>query len=103
MLLSDSERTEFESVIVRKRELIRLLTDPKANDYNSTNESVVRGWFISLSNALISYSIEEYRLRKELSERYNLPYEFSYSNGEIFYRENTLLSQCGCCDCDQCN
>lgn len=103
MLLSDDERTEFESVIVRKRELIRLLTDTKANDYNSTNESVVKGWFISLSNALISYSIEEYRLRKELSKKYNLPYEFSYSNGEIFYRENTLLNQCGCCDCDQCN
>lgn len=100
MLLSDNERTEFESVLVRKRELVRLLTDPKANDYNSTNESVARGWFISLSNALISYSIEEYRLRKELSKKYNLPYEFLYSDGEIFYSEDT---PCQCGYCDQCS
>lgn len=84
MKLTESEAINFESIIIRKNELIRLLTDSNANDYESADEETVKGWFISLVNTLVTFSFEEYRMRKEISKKYNLPYSFIYKEGQVF-------------------
>ena len=93
MKLTETEAIDFESLIVRKNELIRLLTDSNANDYETADEDTVKGWFIGLVNTLITFSFEEYRMRKELSKKYNLPYSFIYDSGYIFTKETSTSEQ----------
>lgn len=93
MKLEVNEVLDFESVMSGKTEIIRLLTDPTANDYEDAEDEKVQGWFINLANLLISYSIKEHDLRKELSEKYGLPYSFLYKDGEIFTAEDCPFRQ----------
>lgn len=87
MILTESEAINFEAIIYRKNKLIELLTDTNANDYSTADEDTVKGWFISLVNNLIEFSFEEYKMRKEISEKYSLPYSFEYKDGQVFTKD----------------
>ena len=69
-------------------ELVNLLTGNGINDYMTTDENTVKGFFKALVPHLIEYSILEYQERKKIASKYNIPYNFLYHDGEVFTLEN---------------
>lgn len=79
--LTDVEKTDAAYVITGLRTTLEYLG--KDQDFSTLSADQVKEYWEGVCDAFIESRVNEYMWRKEISQKYSLPYNFISRNGEL--------------------
>lgn len=94
IFLTEEEQQDATLIFTRINTAWQLVN---MNDVQAANQETARGYFYGVCDALAESKFQEYLWRKEISHRYDIPYNFMYRDGEIFTDDGQGNS------CENCN
>lgn len=80
MRVSEKERLDFNYVLIGLNTTMEYITKPLPKDMLM---SQVDEYYSALMEAFKEYKMKEHKLRCEFSDKYHVPYDFAYNDGEI--------------------
>lgn len=80
MRVSEKDRLDFNYVIVGLNNIFDYIRQPLPIDMS---EDYVNAYYDALMEQYKEFKIKEYILRLRFVEKYSIPYDFKYEDGEI--------------------
>ena len=83
--LTEEERKDASYIITGLNTTLNYLKT--IQDFSSLNEDQMKQYWEGICDVFIANRMEEYKWRKDISEKYDLPYTFISRNGDLLIEE----------------
>jgi hypothetical protein len=83
--LNENEKTDAMYIITSLNTTLEYLRT--IQDFSALNEQQMADYWAGICDAFVEARINEYRWRKEISQKYEVPYTFISRNGDLLIEE----------------